>query len=45
MVSYFCSGMHSMATANALVCVPARRQDTPIYRLEAGEKVEAILLG
>ncbi|KAK0552029.1 hypothetical protein OC861_002167 [Tilletia horrida] len=39
------SGMHSMATANALVCVPARRQDTPIYRLEAGEKVEAILLG
>ncbi|KAE8244778.1 hypothetical protein A4X13_0g6275 [Tilletia indica] len=39
------SGMHSMATANALVCVPARRKDMPIYRLEAGEKVEAILLG
>ncbi|CAD6974466.1 unnamed protein product [Tilletia controversa] len=39
------SGMHSMATANALVCVPARRKDTPIYRIEAGEKVEAILLG
>ncbi|PWN17767.1 hypothetical protein BCV69DRAFT_285652 [Microstroma glucosiphilum] len=39
------SGMHSMATANALVCVPALEKGAEKKSLKAGEVAEAILLG
>lgn len=39
------SGMHSMATANGLVCVPALESAGGPSTLRKGEKVEAIILG
>lgn len=39
------SGMHSMATANALLCVPPRSEGTTTFKIELGAKVDAILLG
>ncbi|PWN51198.1 hypothetical protein IE53DRAFT_328863 [Violaceomyces palustris] len=40
------SGMHSMATANALVCVPALSSEPGSRKqLEAGEQAVAILIG
>jgi gephyrin len=39
-----CSGMHSMATANGLVCVPALQEGGPTT-LEKGSLAEVILLG
>ena len=37
--------MHSMATANALVCVPPLSAASETKVLEAGSTAEAILLG
>lgn len=37
--------MHSMATANALVCVPALTKDAAKKTLQPGEYVDAMLLG
>ena len=44
LIATLCSGMHSMATANALLCLPALREGAP-NMLPASSTMDAILLG